>query len=556
MAAKDYANTRFSGLTQITTANVSTLQPAWSFSTGVLRGQEAAPIVVNATMYVVTPYPNMVYALDLTQPGAPLKWKFNPKPAAAAQGVACCDTVNRGAVYSNGKIIFNTLDDHTIALNADTGAVLWNSTLGDINRGETITMSPIVVKGKVLVGNSGGEFGVRGWVTALNETDGSMAWRAYHTGPDKDVLIGPGFKPFYQDHRGTDLGITSWPPDQWKIGGATVWGWISYDPALDLIYYGTANPGPWNHELRPGDNKWACTVFARRPETGEAVWAYQYNPHDLYDHDSINEHLVVDLEMNGQLRKVLVHPERNGYMYVIDRQTGEVLSAEPFAYTNTSDGIDRRTGRIKYVEAKEPKTGKVIREICPAEPGAKDWQPSAYSPKTGLVYIPHQNICEDIEGTEVSYIEGTPYVGANVKMYAGPGGNRGIFSAWDPVHAKEVWSVKENFPVWSGAFVTATDVVFYGTMDGWFKALDARTGEQLWKYKVGSGIIGQPVTYKGPDGKQYVAVLSGVGGWSGAIVAGDLDAGDPTAAMGFANAMADLPKASAKGGTLYVFSLP
>ena len=520
MAAKDYANTRFSGLTQITTANVSKLQPAWSFSTGVLRGQEAAPIVVNGTMYIVTPYPNIVYALDLTKPGAPVKWKFNPKPAAAAQGVACCDTVNRGAVYSNGKIIFNTLDNHTIALDADTGGQLWNSTLGDINRGETITMSPIVVKGKVLVGNSGGEFGVRGWVTALNESDGSMAWRAYHAGPDKDVLIGPNFKPFYQDHRGKDLGITSWPPDQWKIGGATMWGWISYDPASIRSIYGTANPGPWNAELRPGDNKWACTVFARRPETGEAIWAYQYNPHDLFDHDSINEHLVLDLQINGQMRKVLVHPERNGNMYVIDRQTGEVLSAEPFAYTNTSDGVDLRTGRLKPVEAKEPKAGKVIRNICPPEPGAKDWQPTAYSPKTGLVYIPHQNLCQDMEGTEVSYIEGTPYVGANIKMYAGPGGNRGIFSAWDPVHAKEVWSVKENFPVWSGTFVTATDVVFYGTMDGWFKALDAKTGNLLWQYKVGSGIIGQPITYKAPDGKQYVAVLSGVGGWAGAIVAG------------------------------------
>jgi lanthanide-dependent methanol dehydrogenase len=556
MAAKDYANTRFSGLTEITPANVKNLQLAWSFSTGVLRGQEAAPLVVNGTMYVITPYPNVVYALDLTKPGAPLKWKFNPKPAAAAQGVACCDTVNRGAVYSNGKIIFNTLDNHTIAVDAETGGQLWDATLGDINRGETLTMSPLVVKGKVLVGNSGGEFGIRGWVTALNERDGSMAWRAFHTCPDKDVLIGPSFKPFYEDHKGKDLGVSSWPPDQWKIGGAGMWGWISYDPELDLIYYGTSNPGPWNPQLRPGDNKWACTVFARRPDTGEAVWAYQYNPHDLFDHDSINEHLVLDLQIKGQLRKVLVHPERNGHMYVIDRQTGEVLSAEPYGFTNTSEGVDLKSGRLKYVTEKEPQTGKVVREICPPEPGAKDWQPSAYSPKTGLMYLPHQNLCEDMEGTEVSYIEGTPYVGANVRMYAGPGGNRGVFSAWDPVNAKEVWSVKEKFPVWSGTFATASDVVFYGTMDGWFKALNAKTGEQIWQYKLGSGIIGQPMTYKGPDGKQYVAVLSGVGGWAGAIVSGDLDATDPTAALGFVNAMADLPQASTKGGTLYVFALP
>src|SRR5205807_4173998 len=260
--------------------------------------------------------------------------------AAASQGVACCDTVNRGAAYADGKVFINTLDNHTVAVDAATGKEIWNSTLGDINRGETLTMAPIVVKGKVLVGNSGGEMGIRGWVTALNATDGSLAWRAYHTGPDKDVLIRSHFKPYYESDRGKDLGVSSWPPDMWQIGGAGMWGWISYDPELNLVFYGTANPGPWNPQLRPGDNKWSCTVFARRPETGEAIWAYQYNPHDLYDHDSINEHLVVDLEINGQQRKVLVHPERNGHMYVIDRQTGEVLSAEPFAYTNTSEGVD------------------------------------------------------------------------------------------------------------------------------------------------------------------------------------------------------------------------
>jgi lanthanide-dependent methanol dehydrogenase len=555
MAAKDYANTRFSGLQEITTANVQNLKLAWSFSTGVLRGQEAAPLVVNGTMYVVTPYPNILYALDLTQPGAPVKWSFKPRPSAAAQGVACCDVVNRGAAYADGKVVFNTLDDHTIAVDAVTGQQVWNATVGEINRGETLTMAPIIVKGKVLVGNSGGELGIRGWVTALNLSDGSQAWRAYHTGPDKDVLIGPQFKPFYASDQGTDLGISSWPPDQWKIGGAGMWGWISYDPELDLIFYGTSNPGPWNPELRPGDNKWACTVFARRPDTGEAVWAYQYNPHDLFDHDSVNEHLVLDLQIDGRARKVLVHPERNGHMYVFDRQTGEVLSAKPFAFTNTSTGVDLKTGRLQYVEEKKPITGKVVRNICPAEPGAKDWQPSAYSPRTGLLYFGHQNLCQDLEGLEVSYIEGTPYVGANVKMYAGPGGHRGEFKAWDPVNGTIAWTIKENFPVWSGTVVTAGDVAFYGTMDGWFKAVNARSGEPLWRFKVGSGIVGQPITYKGPDGKQYVAVLSGVGGWAGGIVSGNLDPTDPTAALGFVNAMSDLPAHTTKGGTLYVFGL-
>ena len=556
MASKDYANTRYSALQQVTSENVAALKPAWTFSTGVLRGQEAAPLVVGSTMYVVTPYPNFLYALDLAQRGAPMKWMYKPRPLAASQGVACCDVVNRGAAYADGKVIFNTLDNHTVAVDATTGQEVWKTKVGDINRGETLTMAPLIAKGKVFVGNSGGEFGIRGWLTALDLSTGQIAWRAYHTGPDSDVLIGPSFKPFYASDRGRDLGVASWPVDKWRTGGAGAWGWISYDPALDLIYYGTANPSPWNPDLRPGDNKWACSVFARRPDTGEAVWAYQYNPHDLYDHDSVNEHLVLDLPFRGQPRRLLVHPERNGHMYVFDRETGEVLSAEPFTYTNTSKGVDLKTGRPIMVEEKKPTTGKVVRDVCPAAPGAKDWQPSSYSRTTGLLYIPHQNLCEDIEMTDASYIAGTPYVGANVRMQAGPGGHRGQLQAWDIVQARQVWKIAEPFPVWSGALSTAGNLVFYGTMEGWFKALDARSGELLWQYKTGSGIVGQPVTYRGPDGKQYVSVLSGVGGWAGAVVAGNLDARDPTAALGMVNAMSDLPQHSAKGGTLYTFALP
>ncbi len=555
MPGKDYASTRFSQLSQITRDNVHSLKLAWSFSTGVLKGHEAAPLVVNNTMFIVTPYPDIVYALDLTKPGAPAKWTFKPEPLRAAQGVACCDVVNRGAAYSDGRIFFNTLDDQTIALDAETGRQIWRTTVGSINRGETITMAPLVVKNKVLVGNSGGEFGVRGWLVALDAGSGKEAWRAYSTGPDKDVLIGSRFKPFYKKDQGTDLGVSTWPPDQWKIGGGTVWGWISYDPETNLIFYGAANPGPWNPDQRPGDNKWTTAIFARDADTGEAVWAYQMSPHDLYDHDGINEILLLDLTIDGRPRKVLVHPDRNAYMYVMDRRTGELLSAKPYAYTNVSKGVDMKTGRLIPVEEKKPVQGKVVRDICPPEPGSKDWQPTAYSPHTGLLYIPHQNLCEDIEGVQANYIEGTPYVGANVRMYAGPGGNRGVFSAWNPAAGGEVWSIKEDLPVWSGALVTQGDVVFYGTMDGWFKAVDAQSGKPLWQFKCGSGIIGQPMTYRGPDGKQYVAILSGVGGWPGAIVSGDLDPGDATAAMGFANAMKDLPQRTTKGGMLYVFSL-
>lgn len=552
--AKDFASTRFSDLSEINASNVGNLKVSWTFSTGVLRGQESAPIIVNNTMYIITPYPNFVYALDLTKQGE-MKWTYKPKTVAAAQGVACCDVVNRGLVYDNGRLFLNTLDNHTIALDAESGKEIWNTQVGDINLGQTLTMAPLVVKGKVLVGNSGGEMGVRGWLTALNASDGSLAWRAYSTGPDQDVLIGPEFHPFYQQNRGKDLGKTTWPGDAWQVGGGTVWGWISYDPELNLVYYGTANPGPWNSEQRPGDNLWTAGVFARNPDNGHAYWYYQWSPHDLFDHDGINENILLNLPIGGQTRKVLFRAERNGFIYLLDRTTGQVLSADPFVYQTAHSGFDLKNGRPIPVKEKEPHVGKVVRDICPAAPGAKDWNPAAFSPRTGLVYIPHNNLCMDFEGLEANYIAGTPYVGANVRMYAGPGGNRGVFSAWDPVARKMIWEVKENFPVFSSTVVTSGDVVFYGTMDGWFKALDARTGKELWRFKVGSGIISQPVTYRGPDGKQYVAVLSGVGGWPGAIVAGNLDARDSTAALGFVNAMKDLPKYTTKGGTLYVFSL-
>ena len=556
LPAKDYASTRFSELDQINRDSAKQLGVKVTFSTGFVRGHEAAPLVVNDTMYVVTPFPNVLYALDLRKPGAPVKWKYEPKPLAAAQGVACCDVVNRGAAYAAATIFYNTLDNRTIAVDAETGRPKWTATLGDINKGETITMAPLVVKDKVLVGNSGGELGVRGWLTALFADSGEIAWRAYHTGPDKDVLIGPRFKPFYEHSRGTDLGIHTWPGQSWKQGGGGVWGWISYDPALNAIYYGTSNPGPWNHEQRPGDNKWTSGLFARDVDTGEALWFYHTSPHDLFDYDDVNESVLIDLPIGGTTRKVILRPDRDGYMYVIDRLTGEALSADPFVYITSTKGIDLKKGRPIENEAKKPSVGKVVREICPAAPGGKDWSPSAYSPRTGYLYLPANNLCMDFEAGEANYIAGTPFVGANVRMYAGPGGNRGEFIAWDPIARKKVWSIPENFPVWSGVVVTAGGVAFYGTLDGWFKAVDAKTGELLWQFRTGSGIVGQPITYRGPDGKQYVAVLAGVGGWPGAIVTGELDPRDATGALGFVNAVADLPQATTKGGMLYIFGLP
>jgi lanthanide-dependent methanol dehydrogenase len=556
MPAKNLANTRYSGLDEITTENVGQLHVAFTFSPGVNRGQEAAPIVVGGTMYVLTPYPNILYALDLTRPGAPVNWRYEPMPDAAAQGVACCDTVNRGPTFADGRIHFVTLDSHVVGIDAATGEELWKVKLGDISAGETMTMAPLVVNGKVIVGNSGGELGVRGWVQALDAATGSGLWKAYSTGPDAEVLIGDRFAPFYASDRGKDLGVATWPPEAWRQGGGTVWGWLSYDPGLDLIYHGTANPGPWNHDQRPGDNKWTGGIFARDPDTGEAVWFYQWSPHDLYDWDGVNENILLDTEWMGQPRQILVHPERNGLVYVLDRRTGEVLSAEPFHALTGHHGVDLKTGRLIYNPEKEPSPRRTVRDVCPTAPGAKDWSPSAFSHRTGLLYIPHNNLCMDWGIMEVSYIAGTPYVGAEVRMKPGPGGHMGEFSAWDIHEGREVWTIAERFPVWGGAIATAGNLVFYGNMEGWFKAVHAETGELLWQFKTGSGIVGQPTTYRGPDGRQYVAILSGVGGWAGAVVSGDLDPTDRTAAKGFANAVAELKEVTTKGGMLYVFRLP
>ncbi|HEX2135763.1 MAG TPA: methanol/ethanol family PQQ-dependent dehydrogenase [Microvirga sp.] len=553
---KNYAATRYSDLAEINTENVRNLQVAFTFSTGVNRGQESAPLVVGSTMYVLSPYPNILYALDLAQPGAPLKWQYNPKPAAAAQGVACCDVVNRGPTFAHGRVYFTTLDAHVVAVNADTGEEVWKVKLGEITRGETMTMAPLVAKDKVVVGISGGEYGVRGWIHALDANTGQSVWKAYSTGPDQDVKIGPNFKPFYDSDKGKDLGVTTWPADAWKQGGGSVWGWLSYDPDLNLLYHGTGNPGPWNPSQRPGDNKWTAGLFARDLDTGEARWFYQTAPHDLHDWDSINEMILLDMEWEGRPRKVLVHPGRTGFVYVIDRTSGEVLSAKPFHALTAVTGVDLKSGRLQVNAEKEPVNNRVIRDICPTAPGAKDWNPSTFSHKTGLLYIPHMNMCMDWESVEANYIAGTPYVGAEVRMFPGPGGHMGEFSAWDIREGRELWTIKERFPVWSGAVATAGDLVFYGTMDGWFKAVHARTGEVLWQFKVSSGIVGQPTTYRGPDGRQYVAILAGVGGWAGAIVSGDLDPRDGTAALGFVNAMGELKNVTTKGGTLYVFKLP
>ena len=564
---RTYDLQRYSPLNQITTANVGTLKASWTMSTGVLRGHEGNALVVGSVMYIHSAFPNIVFALDLTKPGAPMLWKHVPDQPVDAIPIACCDLVNRGLAYHpSGKLYIQLLAGELLALDAKTGKQLWRShhpersgsgpEATDYKSGATMTNAPIVIKDIVIAGISGGEFGVRGRVSAFDANTGQHMWTMYSTGPDAEVGIEGDANANYASHRGRDLGVSTWQGDEWKRGGGTTWGWYSYDPALNLLYYSVGNPGTWNPDQRPGDNKWSMTIFARNPETGKVKWAYQMTPHDEWDYDGVNENILADLTVGGRAVKALVHFDRNGFGYTLDRTNGKVLVAQPFGPVNWATKIDLATG----VPVKNPTYGTTARKntsgICPAAIGFKDQQPAAYSPQTGLFYVPANHICMDYEGVEVKYAAGQPYVGAIVRMYPGPGGNRGRFIAWDATTGTVKWEIKEQLAAYGGALATAGGVVFYGTMEGWLKAVDARTGRELWRFKTPSGIIGNPMTYTGPDGKQYVAVLSGVGGWAGIGVAAGIGPEDPTAGLGALGAFGDAGNYSNQGGVLTVFQLP
>ncbi|MFL5293410.1 MAG: methanol/ethanol family PQQ-dependent dehydrogenase [Myxococcales bacterium] len=558
MQSGDVSNQRYSELKQINSKNAKNLQVAWTFSTGVLRGHEGGPLIIGDTMYLHSPFPNKVFALSLEDQS--IRWKYEPKQDPTVIPVMCCDTVNRGLAYSNGKIFLQQADTTLVALDAKTGAELWKTKVGDPKVGETTTNAPHIFKDKLLTGISGGEFGVRGRIAAYDPNTGKLLWKAYSTGPDKDMLIDPGKTMTWTDGKmapvGPDSSLKSWQGDQWKLGGGTTWGWYSYDPQLNLVYYGSGNPSTWNPRQRPGDNKWSMTIFARDLDTGAAKWVYQMTPHDEWDYDGVNEMVLADLNINGKQTKALVHFDRNGFGYTVDRTNGKVLVAQPFGPgVNWASKIDLATG----VPVRNPKYGTTAKEnttgICPAAIGYKDQQPSAFSPKTGLFYVPTNNICMDYEGVEVKYAVGQPYVGAIVRMFPGPGGNRGRFIAWDATKGKVVWEIKESLAAYGGALTTASGLVFYGTMEGWLKAVDGKTGKELWRFKTPSGIIGNPMTYLGPDGKQYVAVLSGIGGWAGIGVAAGISNEDPTAGLGALGAFGDADKFSTQGGVLTVFGL-
>ncbi|MCK5934189.1 MAG: methanol/ethanol family PQQ-dependent dehydrogenase [Fulvimarina manganoxydans] len=568
MPTGNYANQRWSDLDMINKDNVGQMVPAWTFSTGVLRGHEGNPLVVGDTMFVHTPFPNIVYALDLNDEGT-IKWKYEPKQDPSVIPVMCCDTVNRGVAYAPGVdgkdlVILHQADTNVVALDASTGEEVWKVQNGDPSKGETGTAAPMVFKDKVLIGISGGEFGVRGSVTAYNLSDGSQAWRAYSTGPDDEMLMNPEKTTELGKPVGKDSSLKTWEGDQWQIGGGTTWGWFSYDPELNLIYYGSGNPSTWNPSQRPGDNKWSMTIFARDADSGEAKWVYQMTPHDEWDFDGVNEMILADIPVDGKDRKALVHFDRNGFAYTLDRETGELLVAKKYdpavnwATEVVMDPNSDQYGRPQVVsEYSTEQNGEDVNTtgICPAALGTKDQQPAAYSPETKLFYVPTNHVCMDYEPFRVAYTAGQPYVGATLSMYPAPNshGGMGNFIAWDAGKGEIVWSLPEQFSVWSGALATAGDIVFYGTLEGYLKAVDAKTGDELYKFKTPSGIIGNVMTYEN-SGKQYVGVLSGIGGWAGIGLAAGLT--DPNAGLGAVGGYASLSKYTALGGQLTVFTVP
>jgi PQQ-dependent dehydrogenase (methanol/ethanol family) len=561
MQAGDMYNQRYSKLAQINKQNVGKMQVAWMFSTGVLRGHEGSPLVIGDTMYIHTPFPNKVFALDLdTQK---IKWRYEPKQDVAVIPQMCCDTVYRGLAYAENKIFLQQADSTLVALDAGTGKVVWTVKNGDPKVGAVNTNAPHVFKDKVITGISGGEWGVRGFLAAYDINSGKLVWKAYSTGPDEEMLIDPDKTMTWTDGAlkpvGKDSSLKTWQGDQWKIGGGTTWGWYSYDKGLNLLFYGTGNPSTWNPAQRPGDNKWSMTVFARDVDTGKAKWAFQMTPYDEWDFDGINEMILADINVKGKPTKALVHFDRNGFGYTLDRTSGALLVAEKFdPAVNWATNVDMKTGRPQVVaKYSTAKNGPDVdtKGVCPAALGSKDEQPAAFNPKNGRFYVPTNHVCMNYEPFKVDYVAGQPYVGATLSMFPAPGGtNMGNFITWDAGTGKIVQSKPEKFSVWSGVLVTEGGIACYGTLEGYLKCVDSNDiNKELFKFKTPSGIIGNVFTYE-HKGKQYLGVYSGIGGWAGIGMAAGLEKDQE--GLGAVGGYKELRDYTELGGSLTVFALP
>jgi len=497
VAGHDYANTRFSTLKQINTENAHKLSLAYSFSLASLRSNEASPIVIGDTMYVSTSWgPKYVYALDAAT-GA-RKWTYEPDIPDDVLQYACCDVNSRGVSYADGKILIGRLDGKLTAVDAKTGKELWTSTVVDYKQGSVITSPPLIVRDKVITGFGGGEYGVRGSLTAFDLNSGKQVWQTF-TVP-----------------LANEPGGDSWKGDTAQHGGGAAWMYGSYDAASDTVYWGTSNPGPWNTGVRStgnGDfgkltNLYTASTLALDPNTGKIKWHIQHTPADAWDYDGVNELLLADLKINGKEVPALMKADRNGFFFVANRTNGEVISAEKYVFANWASKWDVKTQRAAEDADKRPGPGHPAKDICPNLIGGKNWQPMSYNPGTGLVYIPTNNVCMDWSVGDVSYKRGVFYLGAEFPTKEGPGGFLGELIAWDPVQNKKVWGIKQDLPFNGGTLTTAGNLVFWGNLHGDFHAIDAKTGKVLWKKNLGSGIGAGPITYS-VNGKQYVAVVVG-----------------------------------------------
>ncbi len=520
---------RFSPLTKLTASNVARLVPAFSASLGgeKQRGQEAQPIVYDGMIYVTGSY-SRLFAFDART--GEEKWQYD---ARLPDGIMpCCDVVNRGAAIYGDKIIFGTLDAHLVALNRMTGKVIWNKKLADYQAGYSFTAAPMIVNGKVIYGNSGGEFGIVGKVEARDVNTGELVWS----------------RPTIEGHMGQLNGQPStmtgklnatWQGNQWENGGGATWLGGTYDPDTKLIYMGTGNPAPWNSHLRPGNNLYTSSTLALDPETGEIKWHYQTTPHDGWDFDGVNE--FISFDAGG--RKLGAKADRNGYFFVLDRTNGKFVSAKPFVSKTTWASGYTKDGKPIYIDANRPgppttEKGTTVFS-APSFLGGKNWMPMAYSQQTGLFYIPSNEWGMDIWNEPIAYKKGAAYLGAGFTIKPLYEDHIGVLRAMDPMTGKIVWEYKNKAPLWGGVLTTAGNLVFTGTPEGYLKAFDAKTGKELWKFNTGSGVVGSPVTWE-QDGEQYVAVMSG---WGGAV---PLWGGEVAKSVGHIN----------QGGSLWVFKLP
>lgn len=542
---------RYSALGQVNRSNVASLRLVFSFRSGHLGADGGAPLVVGSKLYMLTSFPHTLFALDLTSRQPSVIWQFAPEANRQAQGLACCARMEHGPVFGNGRIYFSTLDGRVIALDPENGQVFWNIPVADPGAGETLASPPAMFGDRLVIGNAGDDFGARGWIVALEAATGRQVWRFYSTGPDREVGITHDFTPRQSEPPREDSGSLTWPSSAWQHGGGSVSSPLLYDPQLKLVLHDTGPPAPWNPQARPGENRWTSGLFARDLETGVARWFAALHPHSLYSWAAGTGNVPIDGVWHGVERKLLAHPDADGLLYVLDRRSGEILAADSLLPPEEAPQHDE----TRTPAALTPRTNVQIRDICPAWVGAIGGNP-ALSAQTGLLYVPMSRRCMDLEARTASYIQATPFLGANVRVFGHSGKAHGGVVAWDVGSRKAAWRIDEPFPVASDVLASAGGLVFYGTLDGVFKAVDANSGRLLWEFKTSAGVMGQPTTYQGPDGRQYVAVIAGAAGPYGLASQHWIDRRDATAVRGLAQAIADVPAPADPSGTLFVFGLP